>query len=178
MTANAASPTTGESRGSPLISLIVAVSDDQVIGRNNALPWRLSADLRYFKKRTMGKPIVMGRKTWASIGRALPGRLNIVVTRDPTFEAEGATVVHSLDAAIDAAGDVDEIMIIGGETIYRSLLPSADRVYLTRVHVQVPDGDAHFPELDDGDWVQRCACQLPGENGQPDCTFTEWERRR
>ena len=160
----------------PSISLIVAVSDNGVIGRHNALPWRLAADLRYFKKRTMGKPIVMGRKTWESIGRALPGRKNIVVTRDTGLEAPGTTVVHDLDAALAAAGDVEEIMVIGGETLYRALLPRADRVYLTRVHVEVPDGDAHFPDLDPQAWTLTCSQPLAGEDGQPDCTFTEWRR--
>ena len=160
----------------PLITLIVAVSDNGVIGRHNALPWRLSADLRYFKKRTMGKPIVMGRKTWESIGKALPGRHNIVVTRDTSFEAPGATVVHDIGSALSAAGDVEEIMIVGGETLYSALLPQADRVYLTRVHVEVADGDAHFPELDPLQWTLTCSQPLAGEDGQPDCTFTEWRR--
>lgn len=160
----------------PSISLIVAVSDDGVIGRHNALPWRVSADLRYFKQRTMGKPIVMGRRTWESIGRALPGRKNIVVSSDTGLEAPGATVVHNLDAALAASGDAEEIMVIGGETLYRALLPRADHVYLTRVHVEVPDGDAHFPDLDSDEWTQTCAQPLAGEDGQPDCTFTEWRR--
>ena len=160
----------------PKLSLIVAVSDDGVIGRDGALPWRLSADLRYFKKRTMGKPVIMGRRTWASIGRPLPGRDNIVVTRNRAFDAPGATVVHDIESALDAAGDTSEIMIIGGETLYRALLPRADRVYLTRVHVAVPDGDARFPDLDPSQWTLVCSQFLAGEDGQPDCTFTEWQR--
>lgn len=160
----------------PLLSMIVAVSDNGVIGRQNALPWRLSADLRYFKKRTMGKPIVMGRLTWDSIGKALPGRHNIVVTRDTAFEAADATVVHDLDRALEAAGDVEEIMIVGGEALYAAFLPHADRVYLTRVHVEVSDGDAHFPDLDLREWELTCSQPLAGESGQPDCTFTEWRR--
>lgn len=133
-----------------MISLIVAVSDNGVIGRDGDLPWRQSDDLKRFKAVTMGRPIVMGRKTWASIGRPLPGRQNIVVSRQPGLECEGADVVASAAAAIEAATDAEEVMIIGGSEIYALFLPLADRVYLTRVHADV-DGDARFAELDD-DW--------------------------
>ena len=134
-----------------MISLIVAASTNNVIGAQGDLPWRLSADLRRFKEVTMGKPIVMGRKTYESIGRPLPGRRNIVITRQPNFVAAGCDVVPSPVAAIEAAGDADEIMIIGGSHIYAAFLPLADRIYLTRVHADV-DGDAFLPELEQGNW--------------------------
>ena len=134
-----------------MISLIVAASTNDVIGAQGELPWRLSADLRRFKELTMGKPIVMGRKTYESIGRPLPGRQNIVVTRQADFVAEGCDVVASPEAAVRAAGDAGEIMIIGGSHIYAAFLPLADRIYLTRVHADVA-GDTHLPELTAGDW--------------------------
>jgi len=134
-----------------VISLIVAASMNNVIGAKGDLPWRLSADLKRFKGLTMGKPIVMGRKTYESIGRPLPGRQNIVVTRNPDFVANGCDVVPSIDAAIDAAGDAEEIMVIGGSHIYEAFLPRADRIYLTRVQAEV-EGDAYLPDLDADAW--------------------------
>ena len=134
-----------------MISIIVATSENNVIGAKGDLPWRLSDDLKHFKAVTMGKPIVMGRKTWDSIGRPLPGRQNIVITRQEGFRAEGCDVVASVEEAIKAAGDVDEIMVIGGSQVYELALPFAKRIYLTRVHADV-EGDAFFPELDDGEW--------------------------
>ena len=135
-----------------MISLIVAASTNNVIGVQGELPWRLSDDLKRFKALTMGKPIVMGRKTWESIGRPLPGRQNIVITRQADFEAEGADVVASPAGALEAAGDVDEIMVIGGGQVYELFLPKANRVHLTRVHTRL-EGDAFFPALDDNEWL-------------------------
>lgn len=134
-----------------MISIIVAVSENGVIGADGQLPWKLSDDLRRFKAVTMGKPIVMGRKTWESIGRPLPGRRNIVITRQAGFEAAGCDVVASAEEAIAAAGEVDEIMVIGGSQVYDLFLPMADRVYLTLVHADV-DGDAFFAALDGNEW--------------------------
>lgn len=134
-----------------LVSIIVATDERGAIGRDGGLPWRLPDDLRRFKALTMGKPIVMGRKTWDSIGKPLPGRHNIVVTRDAGLALEGATVVNSLDAAIAAAGDVPEICIIGGAEIYRLALPATDVIHLTRVHAAVV-ADTYFPELAPGQW--------------------------
>jgi len=134
-----------------MISIIVAASTNNVIGANGDLPWRLSADLKHFKAITMGKPIVMGRKTWDSIGRPLPGRQNIVITRQADFVAEGCDVVASLEDAAAAAGDDEEVMIIGGSQIYLLALPMAERLYLTRVHAEV-DGDTFFPEIDETQW--------------------------
>ena len=134
-----------------MISIIVAASENSVIGAGGALPWRLSDDLRHFKAVTMGKPIIMGRKTWESIGRPLPGRQNIVITRQAGFEAPGCDVVTSTEQAIAVAGDAEEVMIIGGSQVYALFLPVADRVYLTRVHADVK-GDAYFPMLDEDAW--------------------------
>ena len=134
-----------------MISLIVAAAENDVIGRQGELPWRLSDDLRRFKAITMDKPIVMGRKTWESIGRPLPGRQNIVITRQPGYTAEGCDVVSSVDAAIAASGDADEIMIIGGSEIYALFLRRAERIYLTRVHATL-EGDARFMLPGTSDW--------------------------
>lgn len=135
-------------------SIVVAVARNGVIGRDNRLPWKLPKDLAYFKRVTMGHPVVMGRRTWESIGKALPGRLNIVVTRNPSLEAPGATVVPSLDDAWKAAGDAAEVSIIGGTSIFRDALPLADRIHLTEVEADV-EGDTFFPDFDRGEWVER-----------------------
>ncbi len=134
-----------------MISIIVAASTNNVIGVQGELPWKISADLKRFKALTMGKPIVMGRLTWESIGRALPGRKNIVITRQPDFLADGCDVVMSPAAALDVAGDVPEIMIIGGSQIYDLFMPKAGRLHVTRVQADV-DGDAFFPVISDADW--------------------------
>jgi len=136
-----------------MISLIVAVSANGVIGRGDVLPWHLSDDLKRFKQLTLGKPIVMGRKTFESIGRALPGRQNIVLTRQSEFAADECDVVSSIDAAIAASGDAGEIVVIGGSEIYKLFLPLAERIYMTRVHIDV-DGEVRFPELDDELWQE------------------------
>lgn len=136
----------------PRISIIVATDRNGLIGKGNQLPWRLPADLKRFKQVTMGKSIVMGRKTHQSIGRPLPGRSNIVVTRDPEYRAEGCTVVTSLNEALSAAGEVEEVMIIGGATLYEQALPQTDRIYLTQVHAEL-EGDTWFPELHKADWT-------------------------
>ena len=134
------------------IGLVAALSLNQVIGRNNALPWSLPADLRRCKKITMDKPIIMGRKTYDSIGRALPGRKNIVISRNPEFHAQGVTVVDSLDAALEAADQAPEVMVIGGANIYYQFLPRADRLYFTLVRATIDDGDAFFPAYNRRDW--------------------------
>ena len=136
-----------------MISLITAVSANGVIGRGGELPWHLSDDLKRFKQLTLGKPIVMGRKTFESIGRALPGRQNIVLTRQSEFAADECDVVSSIDAAIAASGDAGEIVVIGGSEIYKLFLPLAERIYMTRVHIDV-DGEVRFPELDDELWQE------------------------
>ena len=137
----------------PKLSIIVAVAENGVIGSGNQLPWRLPDDLKRFKALSLGKPIVMGRKTYDSIGRPLPGRLNIVVSRRGDLQIPGCTVVTSVTQAIAAAGEVDEIVIVGGADIYRQLLARVQTIHLTRVHAPVP-GDVHFPQLAPGEWRQ------------------------
>jgi dihydrofolate reductase len=148
------------------ISLVVAMAANGVIGRDNGLPWHLPADLQHFKRITMGKPILMGRKTWESIGRPLPGRTSIVITRDTGYVAPGCIVVHSIDAALQAAADhADEAMVIGGAEFYRQVLPRADTLYLTRVHADF-EGDTFFPEPDASEWreVERRDCEPDEKN--------------
>ena len=152
-----------------MLSLIVAQGDNRVIGRQGGMPWHLSGDFKFFKATTMGKPVVMGRKTHQSIGRPLPGRTNIVVTRDPDFQAEGVELARDMAAALKlaAATGSPEIMVIGGAEIYRQALPEADRIYLTEVHLS-PDGDAHFPALSAQEWreVSREARSETDQNGR------------
>lgn len=132
--------------------MIAAMTEDRVIGVKNSLPWKLPNDMKWFREKTMGKPIVMGRKTFESFGaKALPGRTNIIITRDESYQASDSVVVHSIDEALKAAGDVDEVMIIGGASFYEQMLPKADRLYLTFVHAEL-EGDAWFPEINNSDW--------------------------
>ena len=162
------------------LSLIVAVSRNGVIGVDNKLPWHLPEDLKYFKSVTMGKPLVMGRKTYDSIGRPLPGRTNIVVTRDPKWQAAGVEVAQSLEAALEVGRNAcvkvgaDEIMVIGGEQIYRMTLPAADRLYLTQVDADV-EGDAFFPDVDFSEWKQ-VAEQLPQVTDTHPYRFLQFDR--
>jgi dihydrofolate reductase len=136
------------------ISLIVAMASNRAIGLNNKMPWHLSADLKRFKKITMGSPILMGRKTFESIGRPLPGRMNIVLTRNPAYAPEGCTVVHDLDTAIwTGCREHREIFVIGGADLYEALLPRAETIYLTEINKAFP-GDTFFPELDIGEWSE------------------------
>lgn len=150
------------------LAIIVAAAKNGVIGNNNQLPWHLPQDLKYFKSATLGKPVIMGRKTYESIGRPLPGRTNIVVTRSADWRADGVVVVNSLEQALDQARTViaasatpaSEAMIIGGAEIYRSALPLVDKVYLTRVEVEI-EGDAFFPALPAADW--QLVSAMPGD---------------
>lgn len=146
--------------GEPVkVAMIVAMAADQVIGRNNQLPWHLPDDLRYFKAKTIGKPVIMGRKTYESIGRPLPGRTNIVVTHNQSFVAEGVRVVFSVEQAIAEAESVartdgvNEIMVIGGAGLYEQCLPKTQRMYITEVDVEV-DGDAFFPPVQWSQWQE------------------------
>ncbi|MGQ4879604.1 dihydrofolate reductase [Billgrantia sp. LNSP4103-1] len=164
------------------IALIAAVARNGVIGIDNKLPWHLPEDLKFFKRMTQAKPLVMGRKTFASIGRPLPGRLNIVVTRDTEFHHDGVRVCHDLESALflaDQQATIDaseEIMVMGGGEIYAQALAHASRVYLTEVDIEV-EGDTRFPPLDEHEWqeVQR----VPGSPspGQPTYSFVEYHRR-
>lgn len=124
---------------------------NRVIGNDDSLPWHISADLKNFKKITMGKPIVMGRKTHESIGKPLPGRENIIITRDKTYQAEGCTVLNSIDEIFEHCKDVEEVMITGGSEIYKHTLDQATRLYLTEVHTEI-EGDTFFPEFERNDW--------------------------
>jgi dihydrofolate reductase len=135
----------------PQISIIAAMAQNRVIGRDNRMPWHLPADLRHFKALTIGKPIIMGRKTWESLPGLLPDRPHIVITRDHTYRAEGCTVVPSIDEALKAAGDAPEVMIVGGGELYAQLLPRANHLYLTLIEAEI-EGDAFFPEYESGEW--------------------------
>ncbi|MCG9229676.1 type 3 dihydrofolate reductase [Vibrio diabolicus] len=131
-----------------IISMIAAMADNRIIGKDNQMPWHLPADFAWFKRCTMGKPVVMGRKTYESIGRPLPGRLNIVISRDETLKIEGVTTVTSIEQALDVAGDVEEVMIIGGGAIYAACLPMANKLYVTHIEAAI-DGDTQFPDWGD-----------------------------
>lgn len=162
------------------VSLIVAVAENGVIGRDNRLPWRIPDDLRHFKALTMGKPVIMGRRTHQSIGRPLPGRLNIVLSRDPAFQAPGVCRVGSVEAALAAAdrpGWGEEAMVIGGAEIYRLFLPLADRLYLTEVHRRV-EGDARFPAIAPRAWRERSRDFRAGDGDVPSHSFVTLERSR
>lgn len=135
-----------------MISLIVAMDQNRVIGKNNKLPWHLPADLQYFKKVTMGHPIVMGRKTFESIGRVLPGRENVIVTRNQEFKAEGCVVLHDIaQIKMFADNHEEEVFVIGGAEIFKEILPFTDRLYITEIH-ETFEGDTFFPEIDENEW--------------------------
>ncbi len=164
-------------------SIIVAMAENRVIGRNNKLPWYLPNDLKYFKSVTMGKPIIMGRKTFESIGKPLPGRQNLVITRNADWQHEGVAVVHSYEEAFAKAeataliDGVDEVMIIGGDQIYQTSLDLVDRIYLTKVHAEV-DGDAWFTEVDWTQWHETAREDYKAEGSNPyDYSFIVYERR-
>jgi dihydrofolate reductase len=143
-------------------SLVVAVARNGVIGRDGHLPWRLPDDLKYFKQVTMGRPVIMGRRTWQSIGKPLPGRTNIVVTRDRAFEAPGCVIAHSLAEAWKAAEGADEACVIGGTTLFEETLPSADTLHLTEVEADV-EGDTYFPEFDRSQWRETEVARHPAD---------------
>jgi dihydrofolate reductase len=148
------------------ITLIAAVARNGVIGREGRLPWRLPGDLQRFKAVTMGHPVIMGRKTWESIGRALPGRLNIVVSRTAGLAAAGCVVAGSLDEALRAAGSSPEVFVIGGAALYREVLPRADQLHLTRVIADF-EGDVRFPEYDPADWRLVATKEYPADDRNP-----------
>jgi len=166
------------------IALVAAVADNGVIGARGALAWRISDDLKWFKRVTLGKPLIMGRKTFASIGKTLPGRDNIVVTRADNFSAPGVLVARDLGEAMSiarrcaAARGVDEICVIGGGEIFAQLMPRAERIYLTRVKARV-EGDVFLPELDFSDWLQnRQSTCAKGDRNEHACEFLILDRRR
>jgi dihydrofolate reductase len=163
------------------VTLVVAVAENGVIGRDGDMPWRLPTDLRRFKARTMGKPVVMGRKTWESFPRRpLPGRHNIIVTRDPAYGAEGASVAASLEAALALARaeGADEVCVIGGGEIYAAALPLADRLDVTHILAEI-DGDTRFPAIDPALWRAVSGEEVPaGENDSHATRHVVYERRR
>lgn len=165
------------------IVLVVAVSKNGVIGRDGDLPWRLPSDLKRFKQLTLGKPVLMGRKTWMSIGRPLPGRPNIVVTRDPDFSAPGASVATSVEAGLSMAASearalgVDEVCVIGGGEIYRQLFDRADILHVTRVEAEV-EGDTRFPDIDPALFTRALEEPIPqGERDSHPMQFVTWVRK-
>ncbi len=167
------------------VAIYVAIAENGVIGREGGLPWRLSTDLKRFKADTMGKPIIMGRKTFEGVGRPLPGRLNIVVTRDKDWHADGVEVAHSVDDALTLAqvrarcmAGIEEICVIGGCEVYAQALSRADRLHVTHVLATV-EGDAYFPPIDPGVWLIVRSYDVPaGEKDSHPTRYTVYERRR
>ncbi|MFL9814120.1 type 3 dihydrofolate reductase [Stutzerimonas sp. VN223-3] len=164
------------------LAMIAALAQNRVIGLDNQMPWHLPADLKHFKATTLGKPIIMGRKTWDSLGRPLPGRLNLVVSRQPDLQLDGAETFTSLDEALRRAEawareqGVDELMLIGGAQLYAQGLGRAQRLYLTRIDAN-PEGDAFFPAFDESEW-QCIDCQAHAAVGEaPAYSFETWQRR-
>ncbi|MFQ2125575.1 type 3 dihydrofolate reductase [Aeromonas jandaei] len=161
------------------ISMIAAMAHDRVIGKDNRMPWHMPADLAHFKRVTLGKPVLMGRKTFESIGRPLPGRRNLVISRNPDYQAEGIEVVGSVEAALALLADneVAEVMVIGGGHLYAELLPKADCLYLTRIELEV-EGDTRFPAFADEQWqcVEREVHQADEKNPHP-YSFETWLRK-
>ena len=166
-----------------ILSMIVATAENNIIGKDNTMPWHLPADLAYFKKVTLGKPIIMGRKTYESIGRPLPGRRNIVISRDEGYSAEGIDTVTSVEQALslvdgsDGNEAVDEIMVIGGGAIYKHCLPNADRLYVTHIKAAI-DGDTKFPKYDEIDWRKTVSeLRVSDEKNAYDLDFCVYERK-
>ncbi|MCW8851325.1 MAG: type 3 dihydrofolate reductase [Gammaproteobacteria bacterium] len=160
-----------------IISLITAMDRNRLIGNNNQLPWHLPADFAHFKSVTMGKPVIMGRKTYESIGKPLPGRTNIVLSRDPDISFEGVACVSSFEQALLLVADAEEVMVIGGSTIYEMLLPRANRLYLTYVDAEF-EGDAWFPEFDKNQWFElESVLRKADEKNLYDCRFVTLEKK-
>jgi len=158
-------------------SLVVAMARNRVIGRDKTMPWRLPAELAHFKRVTMGHPVIMGRMTYESIGRPLPGRMNIVVSRNRGFVAPGCTVVDSLEKAYAAAADADEVSIIGGTSLFEAALPTADCIYLTVVEADI-EGDTWFPDFDRSQWREREIGRYPADERHAyPFTILQLERR-
>jgi dihydrofolate reductase len=161
----------------PLISAVVAMARDGVIGRDNAMPWHLPDDLKRFKQLTMGKPMLMGRKTFEAIGKPLPGRTSLVLTRDPSWQAKDVIAVRSVDEALAKVGDVPELCIVGGAEIYKLTLPITQRIHLTRIHANIP-GDAVFPAIDTSQWRETERVEHPADERHAYAmTFSTLERR-
>jgi|UniRef100_UPI004048CE3C dihydrofolate reductase len=164
-----------ESMTQPAISMIVARTRNYVIGRDNQMPWKISADLQFFKKVTMGYPVIMGRKTWESIGRPLPGRRNIVVSRNSELQLEGAELASSLDAALDALDELPRVFVIGGEQLFTQAFPKADRLYITEIDLDINDGDTFFHIPDESEWQE--VEHTPASEGDIQFSFVTLERK-
>ncbi len=159
-----------------IVSLIVAMSENRVIGRDGGMPWRLSADLRRFRTLTMGHTIVMGRRTWESIGRLLPGRKTVIISRNPAYIVEGAATVDNLNDALRTAAGDSEVFVVGGGEIYRLAIPIANRIYITRVLSQI-DGDTTFPEVNWLEWTRiESEAHSANEKNNHDFVFETWIR--
>ena len=159
----------------PAISMIVARSRNHVIGRDNQMPWKISADLQFFKRVTMGHPVIMGRKTWESIGRPLPGRRNIVVSRNTAYEASGGELVGSLDEALSSLSEFPRVFVIGGEQLFTQAFPKADRLYITEIDMNVDGGDTFFEVPNPSDWKE--VERTPGSEGDITFSFITLERK-
>jgi dihydrofolate reductase len=165
-------------RSRPIISLIWAMAENRVIGKDNRLPWHLPADLRHFKSLTLGKPILMGRKTWESLPGLLPDRQHIVLSRDMAYRADGCSLVHSVAEALDAAGEAPELMVVGGAALYEAMLPLADRLYVTLVHAEA-EGDTFFPPFTLSEWEEVVREDHPQDDRNPyPYSFLELRRKR
>ena len=159
----------------PAISMIVARSRNHVIGRDNQMPWKISADLQFFKRVTMGHPVIMGRKTWESIGRPLPGRRNIIVSRNASYQATGGELVGSLDEALNSLSEFPRVFVIGGEQLFTQAFPKADRLYITEIDMDVEGGDTFFEVPNESDWKE--VERTPGSEGDITFSFITLERK-
>ena len=159
----------------PAISMIVARSRNHVIGRDNQMPWKISADLQFFKRVTMGHPVIMGRKTWESIGRPLPGRRNIVVSRNASYQATGGELVGSLDEALKSLSEFPRVFVIGGEQLFTQAFPKADRLYITEIDIDIEGGDTFFEVPNESDWKE--VERTPGSEGDVTFNFITLERK-
>jgi dihydrofolate reductase len=156
--------------------MVVATANNRVIGKDNDMPWHLPADLAYFKKTTLGKPVIMGRKTYESIGRPLPGRQNIVISRDINYKAEGVETVTSVDAALALVSEIEEVMVIGGGAIYQHCLPAADRLYITHIEAEI-EGDTQFPFYDTNIWKKvSSSIRLADDKNAYNLSFCVYEK--
>ena len=158
----------------PAISMIVARSRNHVIGRDNQMPWKISADLQFFKRVTMGHPVIMGRKTWESIGRPLPGRRNIVVSRNTTYEPTGGELAGSLDEALNQLSEAPRVFVIGGEQLFKQAFDKADRLYITEINIDIEGGDTFFEVPNQSDWKE--VERTPGSENDIQFDFVTLER--
>lgn len=159
----------------PAISMIVARSRNHVIGRDNQMPWKISADLQFFKRVTMGHPVIMGRKTWESIGRPLPGRRNIIVSRNADYQATGGELVGSLDEALKSLSEFERVFVIGGEQLFKQAFDKADRLYITEIDLDIDDGDTFFEVPNASNWKE--VERTPGSEGDITFSFVTLERK-